>query len=139
MVARWRGEGSAEAAVFAADDATLIAEVVRPRLRATGKHVPQLGQFHIAVFRDELCDVVSAAPAAGLALDREGRDAEVRECVGVVSNALDSLGPMRVIWPRLSAFWPAIAGPSAGTVPYRGHRRTRRVLTIVNDLKGTNR
>ena len=59
----------------------------RPGLRAIGQHVPQVRQFHIAVLLDELGDVVATAPAAGFALDRQGRDAEVRERVGVVSYA----------------------------------------------------
>ena len=57
-----------------------------PRLRAVGEHVPQLRQLGVAVFLNEPGDVVTASSAAGLALDREGRDAKVREGVGVVSH-----------------------------------------------------
>jgi hypothetical protein len=49
--------------------------------------MPQLRQFHIAVLFHELGDVVAAATPAGLALDREGKDAEIREGVGLVSHA----------------------------------------------------
>jgi hypothetical protein len=41
---------------------------------------------YIAVLLDQLGDVVAAAAAARLALDREGRDEEVGEGVGVVSH-----------------------------------------------------
>jgi hypothetical protein len=42
----------------------------------------------------ELRDAVATAPAARFAFDREGRDAEVREGVGVVSHfqALSGMG-----------------------------------------------
>ena len=53
----------------------------RARLWANGEDVQELGQPGVAVFLDELG--LAAKSAAGLALDREGRDAEVRERVGV--------------------------------------------------------
>jgi hypothetical protein len=65
----------------------LVADAGRFRLRAVGEHVPQFGQLHVAVFFHEAGDVVATAPTAGLALDRQGRAAEVRERVGVVSQA----------------------------------------------------
>jgi hypothetical protein len=52
-------------------------DALRSGLRAVGEHVAQVRQLRIAVLLDEPGDVVAAAPAAGLALDREGRDAEV--------------------------------------------------------------
>jgi hypothetical protein len=58
--------------------------------------MPQLGELGVAVLFHELRDVVATAPAARLALDRERRDTEVRERVGVVSHASGSLGLMRV-------------------------------------------
>jgi hypothetical protein len=66
----------------------------RLRLRAIGEHVPQLGSFAIA------------APAAGLALDREGRDAEVREGVGVAfmlsRGFMYDLAPVKHAFVQLS-------------------------------------
>jgi hypothetical protein len=58
----------------------------RSRLQAVREHVPKLGQLGVAVLLHEAGDVVAAAPAAGLTLDREGRDEEVREGLGVVSH-----------------------------------------------------
>jgi hypothetical protein len=54
-----------------------------------GEYMPQLGELGVAVLFHQPGDVIAAAPAAGLALDREGRDAEIREGVGVVSHAGD--------------------------------------------------
>jgi hypothetical protein len=77
----------------------LVADAGRFRLRAVGEHVPQFGQLHVAVFFHEAGDVVATAPTAGLALDRQGRAAEVRERVGVVSHFM----------------LPKVAGTRAGT------------------------
>ena len=62
-------------------------------LRAIGEHVPQLRELGIAVLFHEPGDVVAAAPAAGLALDRQGRDAEdPRACArGLSSEAFAAL------------------------------------------------
>jgi hypothetical protein len=54
-------------------------DALRPRLRAIGEDVTQVGKLYIAIFLDQPGDVVAAAPAAGLALDRQGRGAEVGE------------------------------------------------------------
>jgi hypothetical protein len=58
----------------------------RLRLGAICKDMPKLGQFGVAALFHEAGDVVATTPATGLALDREGRDAKVREGVGVVSQ-----------------------------------------------------
>ena len=62
-------------------------DALRLRLRAIGEHVPEVGKLHVAILLHQLRDVVAAAPAAGLALDRQGRDEEVREGVRVVFQA----------------------------------------------------
>jgi hypothetical protein len=54
-------------------------DALRSRLRAIREYMPQLGQLRITVLFDQPGDVVAAAPAAGLALDRERRHEEVRE------------------------------------------------------------
>jgi hypothetical protein len=70
------------------------------RLRAIGQHMPEVGQLGVAIFLDELGDVLAPAPAAGLALDRERGDAEIREgVVGVVSHGF---GPPRPHARRLA-------------------------------------
>jgi hypothetical protein len=51
--------------------------------------MPKLRQLGVAVLFHEPGDVVAPAPAAGLALDREGRDAEVRE--GVAWSLIERL------------------------------------------------
>ena len=78
---------SREAAVFGVSDLAPIVDAVGFRLRAVGEDVPQLGQFHVAVFLDELGNV-APEPAAGLALNRERGRAEVRQCVGVVAHGV---------------------------------------------------
>jgi hypothetical protein len=52
----------------------------------------------LAILFDQAGDVVTPKPAARLALDRQGRDAKVREGVGVVSHASGGLSLMRVVW-----------------------------------------
>jgi hypothetical protein len=54
-------------------------DALRLRLRAIGEHVPEVGKLHVAILLHQLRDVVAAAPAAGLAFDGDGRDAEVGE------------------------------------------------------------
>ena len=70
-----------------------IVDAEGSRLRAIGEHVPQLRELGIAVLFHEPGDVVAAAPAAGLALDRQGRDAEdPRACArGLSSEAFAAL------------------------------------------------
>jgi hypothetical protein len=70
---------SSKPAILSVPHLALVADAERFRLRAIGEHVPQLRQFHVAVLFYEAGDVVAAAPTAGLALDRQGRDAEIRE------------------------------------------------------------
>jgi hypothetical protein len=52
---------------------------------AIREHMPQLRKVSAAVLFHELRD--AAAPAARLGFDRQGRDAEIRERVGVISRA----------------------------------------------------
>jgi hypothetical protein len=49
--------------------------------------MPQLGELGVAVLFHQPRDVVATAPTARFALDRQGRDAKVRERVGVVFQA----------------------------------------------------
>src|ERR1700722_14366198 len=55
-------------------------------LRAIGEHVQRLRQLGVAVLFHEPCAAVAAGAAARFALDREGRDAKIRERVRVVSH-----------------------------------------------------
>ena len=91
MLTSGRGDNrlrkSSKPAILSVPHLALVADAERFRLRAIGEHVPQLRQFHVAVLFHEAGDVVAAAPTAGLALDRQGRDAEIREGVGVVSHS----------------------------------------------------
>jgi hypothetical protein len=53
--------------------------------------MPQLGELGVAVLFHEPRDVVATAPTARFALDREGRDEEVRERVRVVSHGFGAI------------------------------------------------
>jgi hypothetical protein len=55
-------------------------------LVALRQHGQEIGQLGVAILLDELRDVVATAPGARLALDRKGRDAEIRERVRVLSH-----------------------------------------------------
>ena len=59
----------------------------RARLGAIGEDVQKLRQPGVAVFFHEARDGVAAKAAARFALDRQGRDAKVRERVGAVFQA----------------------------------------------------
>jgi hypothetical protein len=61
-------------------------DAVGVRLRAIGEHVPQLRKLGVAVLFDEAGDDIAAAATAGLALDGQGGDEEVREGVGVITH-----------------------------------------------------
>jgi hypothetical protein len=64
-------------------------------LGAIREHMPQLGELGVAVLFHEFCDVLATSPAAQRALDREGRDAEVREGVGSAGLLRQIAGTVR--------------------------------------------
>ena len=88
-----QGPWRARSAIGAVANLAPVTDALRSRLRAVREDVPQLRQLRIAVLFHELRDVVAAAPAARLALDREGGDAEIRESVGVVSHCARRAAP----------------------------------------------
>ena len=77
MLTSGRGDNrlreSSKPAILSVPHLALVADAERFRLRAIGEHVPQLRQFHVAVFFHQAGDVVAASPAAGLAFDRQGK------------------------------------------------------------------
>jgi hypothetical protein len=67
-------------------------DAVGVRFGAIGERVPQIGELGVAVLFHQPGDVVATAPAAQWALDRKGRDAEIRQRVGVFSHGVETPG-----------------------------------------------
>src|ERR1700677_1993715 len=77
-------------------------DALRSRFRAIREYMPQLRELGVAILLDQLGHAVAAAPAAALALDRQGGDEEVRERVRVIAHGAIGLRAWRAsFWRQL--------------------------------------